>query len=84
MPAEPDVNERLRRLPAVDEVLRSPGLADLLGRAPRWAVVAAVRDALERLRQALRGGPALRRCRSSIRGTWRRRWRRASGRSCGA
>ncbi|MBI5477634.1 MAG: L-seryl-tRNA(Sec) selenium transferase [Deltaproteobacteria bacterium] len=63
MPAEEDVNQRLRRLPAVDEVLRNPGLADLLGRAPRWAVVAAVREAIERLRQALRGaagqaGPA--------------------------
>jgi L-seryl-tRNA(Ser) seleniumtransferase len=57
MSAEVDVNQRLRRLPAVDEVLRSPGLADLLARAPRWAVVAAVREAIERLRQALRDGP---------------------------
>jgi L-seryl-tRNA(Ser) seleniumtransferase len=59
VPTDTDINERLRRLPAVDEVLRSPGLAELLGRAPRWAVVAAVRDALERLRQALRGDPAI-------------------------
>jgi L-seryl-tRNA(Ser) seleniumtransferase len=56
MPAADDVNQRLRRLPAVDEVLRRPGLAELLGRAPRWAIVAAVREAIEGLRQALRGG----------------------------
>ena len=54
MSGEADVNQRLRRLPAVDEVLRSPGVAALLDRAPRWAVVAAVREAIERLRQGLR------------------------------
>src|ERR1700744_5628172 len=45
-----DRNAVLRRLPKVDEVLASPALRGLLERAPRWAVVAAVRGEIERLR----------------------------------
>jgi L-seryl-tRNA(Ser) seleniumtransferase len=45
-----DRNAVLRRLPKVDEVLASPALRGLLERAPRWAVVTAVRDEIERLR----------------------------------
>jgi L-seryl-tRNA(Ser) seleniumtransferase len=52
-----DVNASLRRLPKVDEVLGSPKVAELLQRAPRWAVVTAVRTEIDRLRQELiRGG----------------------------
>jgi L-seryl-tRNA(Ser) seleniumtransferase len=49
----PDVNAALRRLPKVDEVLDSPSLRGLLARAPRWAVVAAVRGEIDRLRARL-------------------------------
>src|SRR5437588_8113824 len=45
-----DRNAVLRRLPKVDEVLASPAVRGLLERAPRWAVVTAVRDEIERLR----------------------------------
>jgi L-seryl-tRNA(Ser) seleniumtransferase len=48
-----DVNAVLRRLPKVDEVLGSPALGPLLERAPRWAVVSAVRDQIARLRRQL-------------------------------
>ncbi|HEX8953633.1 MAG TPA: L-seryl-tRNA(Sec) selenium transferase, partial [Polyangia bacterium] len=45
-----DRNAALRRLPKVDEVLASPAVRGLLERAPRWAVVTAVRGEIERLR----------------------------------
>jgi len=45
-----DRNAVLRRLPKVDEVLASPAVRGLLERAPRWAVVTAVRGEIERLR----------------------------------
>jgi L-seryl-tRNA(Ser) seleniumtransferase len=45
-----DRNAVLRRLPKVDEVLASPAVRGLLERAPRWAVVTAVRGQIERLR----------------------------------
>ncbi len=45
-----------RELPSVDRLLRDPGIAALLARAPRNAVVAATRAALEAAR-AGRGGP---------------------------
>src|SRR4051812_24068069 len=45
-----DRNAVLRRLPKVDEVLASPALRGLLERAPRWAVVTAVRAEIDRLR----------------------------------
>ncbi len=45
------------RIPAVDEVLRLPGVAGLLeAGAPRWAVVAAVREEIARVRAVVRGG----------------------------
>src|SRR5215475_1458353 len=49
-PPTADLNAALRRLPKVDEVLASPAVRGLLERAPRWAVVAAVRGEIERLR----------------------------------
>lgn len=49
-----DLNAALRRLPKVDEVLASPALRGLLERAPRWAVVTAVRAELARLRGELK------------------------------
>ncbi len=45
-----DLNAALRRLPKVDEVLASPAMRGLLERAPRWAVVTAVRAEIDRLR----------------------------------
>ena len=56
MLAPDDLNARLRRLPQVDEVLRGETGQRLLGRAPRWAVVKAVREAIDSLRAALRDG----------------------------
>ncbi|HWE31731.1 MAG TPA: L-seryl-tRNA(Sec) selenium transferase, partial [Polyangia bacterium] len=50
-----DRNAVLRRLPKVDEVLASPALRGLLERAPRWAVVTAVRSEIERLRAEIVG-----------------------------
>ena len=46
-----DRQKRLRSLAAVDEVLREPGVEDLLGRYPRALVVDAVRAVLDRLRE---------------------------------
>ena len=45
-----------RDLPSVDRLLRDPGIVALLERAPRNAVVAAARAAVEAVR-AGRGGP---------------------------
>ncbi|NLE21425.1 MAG: L-seryl-tRNA(Sec) selenium transferase [Actinobacteria bacterium] len=51
--------ERLRSLAAVDEVMREPGVEELLARYPRPLVVDAVRAVLERLRSdILAGGDA--------------------------
>lgn len=47
-----DLSRSLRRLPSVDEVLRTDGVAGLLRRLPRWAVVQAVRADLEARRRA--------------------------------
>src|SRR6478672_1915725 len=52
-----DVNAALRRLPKVDDVLGTSSVRELLARAPRWAVVSAVREEIDRLRaQLLAGG----------------------------
>ena len=48
----------LRRLPKVDDVLGSPALRELLGRAPRWAVVSAVRGEIDLLRERVARGEA--------------------------
>ena len=53
MGAPADVNQRLRRLPKVDDVLREGAALGLLSRAPRWAVVDAVRVEIEALRARL-------------------------------
>ncbi len=51
--------KRLRSLAAVDEVMREPGVEELLARYPRPLVVDAVRAVLERLRaDILAGGDA--------------------------
>jgi len=49
----------LRQLPSVDELLQEPSIRELTESVPRWAVVGAVREVLERWRRALadeRGG----------------------------
>ncbi len=43
----------LRRLPKVDQALKADAVRDLLTTAPRWAVVRAVREEIDRLRQGL-------------------------------
>src|SRR6266511_2184019 len=48
-----DLNVALRRLPGGHEVLASAPVRDLLERAPRWAVLAAVRAEIGRLRAAI-------------------------------
>ncbi len=53
-----DVNAALRRLPKVDDVLGSAALKGLLGRAPRWAVLSAVRGEIDRLRERVVAGEA--------------------------
>jgi L-seryl-tRNA(Ser) seleniumtransferase len=50
--------ERLRKLPAVDAVLRDPAGEALAGRHGRAAATAAVREALESLRQQIVAGGA--------------------------
>src|SRR5689334_12041395 len=52
-----DVNLRLRRLPKVDEVLHGEAAQALLERAPRWAVVEAIRAEIELLRERLLAAP---------------------------
>src|SRR3712207_42497 len=48
--------ERLRGLPAVDAVLRDPAGEELAGRHGRAAAAAAIREALDRLRQEIVAG----------------------------
>lgn len=51
------LQEALRTLPSVDEVLRRPEVQSLLARGPRWAVTSAVRQEIDdRRQQILRGG----------------------------
>jgi L-seryl-tRNA(Ser) seleniumtransferase len=47
------LQDLLRRLPAVDELLRQPLIAETLGTFPRSLVVRAVRDVLDRIRRAI-------------------------------
>jgi L-seryl-tRNA(Ser) seleniumtransferase len=50
------MREKLRAIPAVDEILRQPPVAALLEEVPRALAVAAVRRVLEGLREQLRAG----------------------------
>ncbi|MGH7370085.1 MAG: L-seryl-tRNA(Sec) selenium transferase, partial [Candidatus Methylomirabilaceae bacterium] len=43
----------LRQLPSVDELLQEPSIRELTQSVPRWAVVGAVREVLERWRRVL-------------------------------
>ena len=43
----------LRQLPSVDELLQEPSIRELIQMVPRWAVVEAVREVLERWRRIL-------------------------------
>ena len=47
---------RLRSIPSVESLLQHPALAPLTARAPRPVVVAAVRETLAEVREALRKG----------------------------
>ena len=53
---EPGAQAILRDLPSVDELLREPAVQALVPRLPRWAVVEAIRDALQAIRADLRAG----------------------------
>ncbi len=48
-----DVHRLLRRLPSIDDVMRSPGVQGLLALYPRSAIVTAARSEIEGRRQAL-------------------------------
>jgi L-seryl-tRNA(Ser) seleniumtransferase len=51
------MNDRRRQLPSVDRLLHQPGVQELLQVAPRAAVVAAVREALDAARTRRAGPP---------------------------
>ncbi|MCA1493510.1 L-seryl-tRNA(Sec) selenium transferase [Sinorhizobium alkalisoli] len=51
-----DANVRLRDIPSVDELLRSAGVADAVGRFGRPVVAAALRRVLTSIREAVREG----------------------------
>jgi L-seryl-tRNA(Ser) seleniumtransferase len=51
------VTDRRRELPSVDRLLHEPAIQELLGIAPRGAVVAAVRESLEAARTRRAGPP---------------------------
>jgi len=53
MPENNPLNERLRALPSVDQMLCLPALASALEQAPRDQVVGAVREALAAARARL-------------------------------
>lgn len=48
----------LRQLPSVDELLQEPSIRELVERLPRWAVVEAVREVLERWRRMIATEPS--------------------------
>lgn len=48
----------LRQLPSVDELLQEPSIRGLMESVPRWAVVEAVREVLDRWRRIVAGGPS--------------------------
>jgi L-seryl-tRNA(Ser) seleniumtransferase len=58
MDEAPPINERLRSLPAIDELLGRPSLAPLFDKKPRPLVVRALREAVERARQRILKGDA--------------------------
>lgn len=49
----------LKQLPSVDELLREPSIRELLARVPRWAVVEAAREVLQKRREAALAGAPL-------------------------
>jgi L-seryl-tRNA(Ser) seleniumtransferase len=51
------MTDRRRQLPSVDRLLHEPGIQELLGVAPRPAVVAAVRESIEAARTRRAGPP---------------------------
>jgi L-seryl-tRNA(Ser) seleniumtransferase len=51
------MTDRRRELPSVDRLLHQPAIQELLGMAPRGAVVAAVRESLEAARSRRAGPP---------------------------
>jgi L-seryl-tRNA(Ser) seleniumtransferase len=53
---QPDVSTVLRRIPAVDELLATPELRELLATHPRWAVLDAIRAVLAERRRRVLGG----------------------------
>ena len=50
--------DRMRLLPAVDEILRDPALVPVLDRVPRAVALRVVQEEVERLRERLRQGEA--------------------------
>lgn len=54
--ARRNAEARFRAIPSVESLLRAPALAELLARAPRGVVLAAVRETLAGLRASLKRG----------------------------
>ncbi|HLG44585.1 MAG TPA: hypothetical protein VI337_06215, partial [Nitrospirales bacterium] len=48
----------LRQLPSVDELLQEPSIRGLMESVPRWTVVEAVREVLDRWRRIVAAGPS--------------------------
>ncbi len=46
----------LRQLPSVDELLQEPSIREMAQTLPRWAVVEAIREVLERRRRSIANG----------------------------
>lgn len=59
MQADAELKAALQRLPKVDEVLERQAVRSLLERAPRWAVLEAVRAQIDEVRSRLKRDPGL-------------------------
>ena len=55
---ENQIRTLLRQLPSVDELLQEPSIRGLMESVPRWAVVEAVREVLDRWRRIVAAGPS--------------------------
>src|SRR5665647_182366 len=51
-----DINEKLRNLPNIDEVLKQPEVQELMLLTAREVVVSAIRDSIEEIRNSIKKG----------------------------
>ncbi|MDE2180911.1 MAG: L-seryl-tRNA(Sec) selenium transferase [candidate division NC10 bacterium] len=57
MSVDSRIRALLRQLPSVDELLQEPSIREMVQTLPRWAVVEAIREVLERRRRMIAKGP---------------------------